>query len=355
MIEQIQEYATLIGLTIGVVLIYLWREARNASRIHLELIQLNEQLSFDTPAFLSAAWPLLSKADLRGMRWHLDWYGTIVEGTHGNLDEHFTSQDIQVGEIKLTLSLYAKKMRGERRYFSQTLIETFLLLLRTDMLVKADTTTATFDRMAKLNLFLQHDMKNIAQFIQLMADQVTTVVPGKEAQILAYLRVATPLIRQRADHIVRTLTVGPPKISALSKVDLTELMTLHAHLYHLDCEVSGRCTIATFENILDSALDNIFKNYSDISLRAPYIKPQLSVLIVERDSKVEITISACNLPSPEHLERLFEPFWSSAPEGLGIGLYQAKQMLELCHGKLSAQKTVEGQLAFQITLPLRHI
>lgn len=351
MIEQIYLYLIVTGATIGAVLFYLWRQSRTASRINLDLIRLNERHKFDALAFLRDVWPLLSEAGLRGMRWRMDWFGVPVEGQAGQLSGTSQHRDIQVTEMKLAITLYQPNTRDERRYFNETLIETFLLLLRTDMLIKAGTTDATFAQMSKLNLFLQHDIKNIAQFIQLMADQLAAIPAGKEPQVLNYLREAAPIVRHRADRIVRTLTVGEQHPEPTRTIELRDMLAEICGLYQLDHEISGSAEVHAPVNTLDSALDNILKNYSDMTQRDIAIHPFVSLVIANKDEGIEIIIGACGVPVVAHTERLFEPFWSSDPAGLGIGLYQAKQMLESCHATLSTRLSQSGQLQFRILFP----
>ncbi|MGZ3237831.1 MAG: sensor histidine kinase [Burkholderiaceae bacterium] len=355
MIEQIYLSFILIGLTIGIVLLYLWRKSSKASRINLALIHLNAQHNFDAPIFLREAWPLLSQAGIRGIEWRLDWFGVPVQEQTGHINGRSLYREIQVAEMKLSITLYQQDARGEQRYFNETLIETFLLLLHTDMLIKAGATDATIAQLAKLNLFLQHDMKNIAQFIQLMADQLTTVPSGKEQQVLDHLRTATPLIRHRADRIVRTLTVGQHLVEPICMLLLHEKLDELCRLYHLDYQISGTAKVAAPENTIDSALDNILKNYSDMQLRDNQIKPSISITITNDERDAHISISATNTPPAQQVERLFEPFWSSDPAGLGIGLYQAKQMLEMCKGSLQVHQIEGGHLQFHIRLPLNGI
>ena len=352
MLKELYPILIVIGVTIGAVLAYLWQQSRGASNISLALIRLNEQLQFDTPAFLQGAWPLLSQSGLRGITWKLDWYGVPLEGQSGQVGGKSIYKEIEVAELKLAIR-FQQNQYGERRYFDEALIETFLLLLRTDMSIKAGVTDVTFTQMSKLNLFLQHDMKNVAQFIQLMADQLATVPVGKEQQMLDYLRTAAPLIRHRADRIVRTLTVGQLHNEPLRTMQLHEELTQLCQLYRLDCTITGAAQISVPENTLDSALDNVLKNYSDISLRGSGIgdvKPFISIDIRDNEHNVEIDISAANTPPVVHLERLFEPFWSSHSAGLGIGLYQAKQMLGICKGTIVATQSDTGQLKFTISV-----
>jgi signal transduction histidine kinase len=349
MIEDLYPYLILVGVTIGVVLLYLWRQSRRVDRISLELIRLNEQHNFDVLLFLRDAWPLLAQAGLRGMAWRLDWFGMPAESANGATDGRCLAREITVGEMRLAIRLYQEGLRGERRYFNETLIETFLLLLRTDMWIKAGATNATFAQMAKLNLFLQHDMKNIAQFIQLMTDQLASVPAGREAQVLAHLRSAVPLMRDRADRVVRTLVAGSTGAERTKTLQLRDKLEQLCRLHNLDHVIAGSATLQAMESALDNALDNILKNYADLGARNG-VRPLVSIEISTASPVVEIRIHAANVPAPDTIERLFEPFWSSDASGLGIGLYQARQLIENSGGSLGACR-IEGEvLQFRVSL-----
>lgn len=352
MIEQIYLAFILMGITIAAVVAALWYQARKASRINLGLIRLNEQHHFDTPIFLEQAWPLLEQAGLLGLTWRLDWFGIVKQGSYGRHLNASTYKEIKVAEMKLTMNFYQRNNRGEQRYFEETLIATFLLLLRTDMLIKANAIDATFTHMSRLNLFLQHDMKNIAQFIQLMADQLASVPPGKEGQVLSHLRRAAPLIRHRADRIVNTLTVGSKPDEGLREIHLHQVLSGLCQLYELEAQIEGDALIHATGTTIDTALDNILKNYHDASVREHIAKPLMLIAIDTHAQQVSISIEARNGTGAPAPERLFEPFWSSDAAGLGIGLYQAKQMLEMQGGSLQVTQDSLTPLRFNITFPL---
>lgn len=347
MLKQLYPLLILIGATIGIVLAVLWWQARAASQLNLALIRLNEQLMFDTPVFLQQAWTLLSQSGLRGICWQLDWFGVPMTGQTGKESGTYVDKEIVVGEMKLAIR-FRQSQHSEQRYFDEALIETFLLLLRTDMWIKAGTIDATFSQMSKLTLFLQHDMKNVAQFIQLMSDQLETIPLGKEKQVLDYLRAAAPLIRHRADHIVHTLTLGQSQINPRRNMHLREELRQICALYRLECTITGDVHIDVPENTLESALDNVLKNYSDLSLREAGVEPKLNISIDDNPNDIEIRISAANTAPIADMERLFEPFWSSDPAGLGLGLYQSRQMLDMCLGTIKVSQTATGQVQFII-------
>lgn len=350
MIDHLHPYLILVGLTIGAVMAALWYKARQASRRNLALIRLNEQCAFDAPSFLAQAWSLLAQSGLRGLAWRLDWFGAPSSVSHGSTRGRVQQRVVEVGEMRLAVTFYQHEGRGEQRYFEETLIETFMLLVRMDMLIKAGTTDAALSHMSRLNLFLQHDMKNIAQFIQLMADQLAAVAPGREQRVLDYLRLATPLIRHRADRVVRTLTVGVAPTEPQAAVGVRAMLEQLCALYQLDCRIEGDALVQAAGSALETVFDNLLKNYQDLALRDGLGTLEVEVAIGAGDP-VEITLRAPAAPPVDALERLFEPFWSSAPAGLGIGLYQARHILESQGGTLSATQARGGPLTFHLRCP----
>ena len=349
MLNLLYQILIAIGITIAAVVAYLWWQARSASQLNLALIRLNKQKQFDVPSFLQSVWPLLKESGLRGFVWELNWYGVVIHGDNGNRDGKVITRNISISEMTLEIHFY-QKQRGEKRYFDTTLIETLMLLLQTDMWIKAGSVDATISQMAKLTLFLEHDMKNVAQFIQLMSDQLEMVTPEKEQQLLKYLTRAAPMIRQRADHIVKTLTMSQTQEEVATLVQIDKLLHRLCHFYQLEYELHGQASMLLLENTFENALENILKNYQDIHLRDGTEKPFVQIQLETENKKTIISITSNNTSQIDHIERLFEPFWSSNADGLGIGLYQAKHMLEKCNATITASKSPTDQVLFLIEI-----
>jgi signal transduction histidine kinase len=349
MIERLYPYLILVGLTIGAVMAVLWYKARRAGHMNLALIRLNEQCGFDAPSFLALGSSLLARSSIRGLRWQLDWFGVTSSGGAGLAQGRPTRRIASAGEMRAEVVFYQRERGGERRYFEQALIETCMLLLRMDMLIKAGAINASLSHMSRLNLFLQHDMKNIAQFIQLMADQLANVPEGKEQKVLDYLRFATPLVRHRADRVVRTLTLGAAPPAVPGSFALAALLAQLCGLYGLTCKIEGDATVT--DEALEPVFDNILKNYHDLAMAQPQPGLVVEIGIDDTGPAVSVTIAAPAAPRAQALERLFEPFWSSTPAGLGIGLYQARHIIERLGGSLKAIQDREGPLRFVVMCP----
>lgn len=58
--------------------------------------------------------------------------------------------------------------------------------------------------------------------------------------------------------------------------------------------------------------------------------------------------------SAEHVQRLFEPFFSTKPGGTGLGLSICRRIVEEHHGRLTVQSQVGQGTTFSVVLPLMH-
>jgi signal transduction histidine kinase len=68
-----------------------------------------------------------------------------------------------------------------------------------------------------------------------------------------------------------------------------------------------------------------------------------SVLVAVQDSGVGL--------DPTAMERLFEPFYTTKPEGMGMGLRISRSIVEAHGGRLWASQNAPNGTIFQFTLP----
>jgi signal transduction histidine kinase len=55
---------------------------------------------------------------------------------------------------------------------------------------------------------------------------------------------------------------------------------------------------------------------------------------------------------PDTLPRVFEPFYTTKPSGMGMGLSIARTIIDAHRGRIWAQNNTSGGAAFRILLPV---
>lgn len=103
--------------------------------------------------------------------------------------------------------------------------------------------------------------------------------------------------------------------------------------------------------LIEQVLLNLLKNGIEAMENSEY--RTLHVQATELDNQVQIAVidRGHGLHNPE---RLFEPFYSTKSEGLGMGLNICRTIIESHHGRLWATANPEGGTIFRFTLPRVH-
>lgn len=343
-------YLILIGFSIIVATTWLLNQARQRAAITNELVKLNEEVNFDLPDFLRQCWKPLSKAGFKGISWQLDWFGSKISHLEGETGDTALERKFEVEDISLVINLFDGKRRFEQRYLSRIVSDSFFLLVYTDMWVKLGTVRGAFAQTAKMNVFLQHDMKNIVQLVSLLAEQLKYTPEDQEGKLLENIRAVMPTLHERSQRFLNTLTTEMPKTEQ-GTVELCDFLHKTAKIHDLEVKIHGAGAVQASEQSLNGIFDNLLGNYVDQTRRKPGFQQDIEIAIEVADGKAEISISDKNGDPCRWPERLFEPFWSEKGDGLGIGLYHARQLTTGLGGNLLASTPPDKPMTFVVTLP----
>jgi len=105
--------------------------------------------------------------------------------------------------------------------------------------------------------------------------------------------------------------------------------------------------------MLQQVLVNLMRNGLDALRAVPPADPQLVVRLAgnRREAVLQVRDNGCGLDE-EAESRLFVPFASSKPNGMGIGLSICRSFVELHEGRLWFVRNPGGGAAFHVGLPL---
>lgn len=355
----------LIFVATGLVLLsavtYLSRLFRCHRRSLSALLKL-AQTNLDPLQLPIAAWPALNDGGIKRMEFSGNWFGQPVQGVYGAPAEtcaqkSFSFSVIADGDVHLDFRFYTHTGRGEARLLAEHLSGVFHLLLETAVHSKMESLSAALAEQVRLMLYLQHDLRNLAQWVEWLADDFSQARDDSTLLDIAQrLRTSSPHAATRAQRILDAICKPPKLLPPVEHpVMLNEVIRQAAE--HAGIAVSLHDDRAKQETavwlrreLLDRTLDNLFTH------AAPMLRTQpdmtISVNITHPSDRVMLSIEMPRLAETVRLppERLFEPFASGHPGGLGLGLYQARKHLAAAGGELLAEVR-EHHICFLLSLP----
>lgn len=169
---------------------------------------------------------------------------------------------------------------------------------------------------------------------------------------------------QRAGRIIRRIYEFMRRHEARHEVvDLAALLTDLVGLLDVDARRLGVRVQLTVPDapvaidgdgvLLGQAVLNLMRNGIDAMRSTPDGERELSVALVREADALRIDVADRGAGiSPEVAAHLFEPFYTTKQEGLGVGLNICRSVVEAHHGRLWHEPNPGGGSVFRIRLPL---
>ena len=168
----------------------------------------------------------------------------------------------------------------------------------------------------------------------------------------------------RANDIIQTVRAGIKKDGAIRRpINLNDLITAVAHMVHGDA-TARKCVVqmALAKDLpaiegdpvqLQQVLINLLTNAFDAMHKTPAERRKVQIATELRDDgaiKVTVRDYGVGVPIEMH-EQLFEQFFTTKEEGLGMGLAIARTIVQGHGGKIEAENVDEGGARFYFILP----
>ena len=267
------------GFTLLTTSLMLSRRARRYRRSMQSLLQIGAQ-GLDPINIPAAAWPVLRDAGWRSMTVTGHWFGAAVNielgqqpaaigpGSSGALEVQVRS-----GDVDLVLRLQHSAKGGENWMFAEQIARVFVLLFETGVGARTEALAVSMAERARLSLYLQHDMRNLAQWVGWVCTDFAAC-QDEESLLTAARRLKenTPLAQERV-HRVRTALSQKSGSDNPRVVELQFVVRKAAHLAGIDVELSGTAQAWIARGLLARVLDNLFSNLSPNWREIDAVKP----------------------------------------------------------------------------------
>jgi putative PEP-CTERM system histidine kinase len=207
---------------------------------------------------------------------------------------------------------------------------------------------------AKVSSFVVHDLKNLAYTFSLMMENADEHIGEPEFQIDLVKSIHGTVARMNS--LIVKLKAFPDKmelkreaadLAGLAKETLDEVRTVKpaigfaATLERVEASVDGPEIRKVVLNLLLNACD------------AVGTKGKVRVMTGRRDGEVLFSVedNGCGMSEAFLQGHLFKPFRTTKEKGLGIGLYQCKQIVEAHGGRIEVVSREGRGTVFTVVLP----
>lgn len=340
-----------LGLSLLAVAYYIHRQATRLRKTVARLYELNHQLDRDALDFFEQAWSVLQQAGILSLKADIEWFGERRYQVFGEVFDAGSCKQFQIDQddMHFRLTLCLPKYSGERLSWLELVVNTYMQILQQDIEHKHAEILVSQKRLERYQMFVQHEVKNIAQFIQLLSEQVAPLESAEDKlRLVDRLQTTLPLMAERAANAVKQMKQPLSEFYGSVSVELNELIEEVLFLYQLKAHVEGRGRVQIARTVLLEVFKNILGNYRD----HPVGECPLAIVIEDRGIEgAEIIIQSCLVEQDEALkpERLFEPFWTTSESGMGLGLFLTRELLKQVGSEIEFRQQ-ENQVSFILHL-----
>ena len=219
--------------------------------------------------------------------------------------------------------------------------------------------TKEMETFQNLSAFFIHDLKNLASTLSLMMQNLPTHYNDLEFREDT-LRVIAESVTKMNTLCSQLSTLGRKPMLHCTETDLNALITdaldtLQPSLslrIHRALEAIPRLTLDGVQ--IQKVVVNLTLNARDAIVAAGRSDGEIRVTTGQTAGSVVLTVSdnGCGIPK-EFMERyLFRPLHTTKSEGLGIGLYHCKAIVEAHHGRIRAESREGEGTTFIVSLPI---
>ncbi|MDD4051989.1 MAG: ATP-binding protein [candidate division Zixibacteria bacterium] len=210
----------------------------------------------------------------------------------------------------------------------------------------------------RISTFVMHDLKNSVAMLSMLMQNAEKNIQNPEFQKAALVTIGKAVDRQRKILSRLTEQKSGDKLS-LEKTDLAGLIGKTLERIKLDTvtsialtfDVPAGITVYVDPEKVGSVFDNLVMNAIEAMPDGGTL--QIKVCPPTGDRTVGVAFADTGIGmDPEFIAtRLYKPFSSTKPHGLGIGMYQSREIIRAHRGRLEVDSRIGEGTTFTVFLP----
>lgn len=221
------------------------------------------------------------------------------------------------------------------------------------------------DRLAaigRITASLSHEIRNplsaIKMNLQLLKrnSQLT-----ENAQV--HIDISVEEMMRLEGILSEVLDFAKPLYPRLSQCHINEILEDCVHLLRTKCEQKSLTILSSFDSAipciqadtkkLSQAFLNLVLNAFEASEEGGSLRVSSHCLLDAETPLLQVTIEDEGSGiSPEDLDDLFKPFFTTKPQGTGLGLTNVKRIVDMHKGWIDVTNRKDGGASFHVNLPI---
>lgn len=206
------------------------------------------------------------------------------------------------------------------------------------------------EAVGKVTAFIMHDLKNLVYGLSLLTDNAVAYIGEPEFQKDLLDTLGNTV--SRMNSLIGRLKELPDKIHLnLGEVNLIAMaIEVVASIPSRDITVTGEKVTAVADQLeLSKVITNLLVNALDASSQGDVIDVEVGK---NGQAYIRVTDHGSGM-TPEYIRgELFSPFKTTKGKGLGIGLYQSRQIVEAHQGHIEVNSTPGAGSVFTVWIPI---
>jgi two-component system sensor histidine kinase HydH len=216
--------------------------------------------------------------------------------------------------------------------------------------------------MARLAHEIRNPLSSLDIHVQLLEEDLNALSPATREQFLPRLEIIHGELHRLKSIVENFLRLTSPSALDLEPVELSKLVhhvcellrpEAAAREIEITAEIQKELPLVAADPVrLMQALVNLVINALQAVERKGRI--QVSAGRFENSLSLQVRDNGPGIPA-EKLVSIFEPYFTTKPEGTGMGLWIAQQIATAHGGSLRVQNAPERGAVFTLLLPLKQV
>ena len=209
----------------------------------------------------------------------------------------------------------------------------------------------------KISSFVVHDLKNSISMLSMLLQNAKDNMNDPDFQKTALLTISDAV--ERMNGLVSKISSPPEQMQLnLNYCDLGKVIQDVSKEMNLDSfpeiEFSWSIGQTPVIRIDRSQIFKVLQNIIINAIEALSRGGKIDIALYREDSFVCLSVSdsGAGMSKEFVLRKLFKPFVSTKKKGLGIGLYQCKEIVEAHNGKIEVESIKGKGTTFKVKLPI---